>query len=274
MESEKLFEYVFKGDVKRVVDLINNSTFLADNMNDSLEKYNEYRQYILKQIEMRYSWAGNFLNIQNVYVYNCIDAKNIFLNTLEQLTTFFSKFAINTNSSLVKEVYEYLLIHYNTNLNLQIVADIFHVNKCYLGRLIKKELNTSFSEILADIRIERACAMFEYNPQVTVNEVSLAVGFNDVYYFSKVFKKRMEIGPREYRRKSDMNRQYIVRFPVSIPSEVRINKKNDVIKIGVIGDFSGNGAYVERCKVPAYKMAAEEINDSGGILGRKIKLIF
>lgn len=49
---------------------------------------------------------------------------------------------------------------------------------------------------------------------------------------------------------------------------------DQMIRIGIIGDMSGVAVKEERGKTYAYKMAAEEINASGGILGRKVELLF
>lgn len=50
--------------------------------------------------------------------------------------------------------------------------------------------------------------------------------------------------------------------------------RDDLIKIGIIGDFSGIASPEEKGKKAAYQLAAEEINDMGGINGRPIQLLF
>lgn len=67
-----------------------------------------------------------------------------------------------------------------------------------------------------------------------------------------------------------------VSLPKSLLKTVRDGEEaeRDVIKIGIIGDFTGMCCELERGKVPAYKFAAEEINRLGGILGKKLELLF
>lgn len=67
---------------------------------------------------------------------------------------------------------------------------------------------------------------------------------------------------------------------VSIPksmlktSEDKDESNRDIIKIGIIGDFTGMCSELERGKIAAYKFAAAEINRMGGINGKKVELLF
>lgn len=70
-----------------------------------------------------------------------------------------------------------------------------------------------------------------------------------------------------------------VKFPKSmvIPVEKSLKakrKKEETISIGIIVDSSGDYSSLAPGKEAAFKLAAEEINESGGILGKKVELIF
>ncbi|MDR1604156.1 MAG: ABC transporter substrate-binding protein [Gracilibacteraceae bacterium] len=67
---------------------------------------------------------------------------------------------------------------------------------------------------------------------------------------------------------------------VSLPAAILkkapdpLESGRDVIKIGIIGDFTGMCCELERGKQVTYKFAADEINWLGGILGKKVELLF
>lgn len=66
---------------------------------------------------------------------------------------------------------------------------------------------------------------------------------------------------------------------IVLPASMIINREleeydDNIIKIGIIGDLSGIASKEERGKYFAYQLAADEINERGGIDGRKIRLIF
>jgi AraC-like DNA-binding protein len=49
------------------------------------------------------------------------------------------------------------------------------------------------------LKIERACHLLDVTSK-GVNEVAWALGYEDAYYFSRIFKKTMGISPSQYRR--------------------------------------------------------------------------
>jgi two-component system response regulator YesN len=66
--------------------------------------------------------------------------------------------------------------------------------------LLKQELSQTFVEILTDIRMKKALSLM-WNGNYTVKEISEKVGYSNITYFYKVFKKYtgMNIGEmREY----------------------------------------------------------------------------
>jgi len=50
-------------------------------------------------------------------------------------------------------------------------------------------------------------------------------------------------------------------------------KEKDVIKIGVIGPLTGNLAQYGTSSINGLKLKVKEINDAGGINGKKIEIV-
>ncbi len=83
-------------------------------------------------------------------------------------------------------------------LGLSLVADAVGVNASYLSNIFKKECGCSLSRYLTMVRLRQACEWMRESPQRTLAEISEAVGYSDVYYFSKNFKKYYGITPSKY----------------------------------------------------------------------------
>ena len=82
--------------------------------------------------------------------------------------------------------------------------NIFHYNEEYLGRLFKKETHMSFSDYVSKQRIERAKRLLiETNDSVV--SIAVKVGFNNVTYFNRVFKKYLNMTPLEFRKGKGVN---------------------------------------------------------------------
>lgn len=79
------------------------------------------------------------------------------------------------------------------------LADSLHVNAYYLSHLFKEHTGQCFTDYLADRRIERAVELMR-TTDLSLARIGEQVGYSDPNYFSRVFKKRKGVGPREFCR--------------------------------------------------------------------------
>lgn len=100
----------------------------------------------------------------------------------------------------IKKVLNYMSNHYNEPLTVQKMAAMFNLSDMYFGNLFKQETGMSFRNFLTLIRVNRAEEML-YSGEYKIHEVADACGFNDVFYFSRVFKKHRGISPSDALRK-------------------------------------------------------------------------
>ena len=82
----------------------------------------------------------------------------------------------------------YMEKHYMEDISLDQVADASGISSFYLSRLLKQELKQTFVEILTQIRMENALRML-WEGELTVKEIAIQSGYNNITYFYKVFKK-------------------------------------------------------------------------------------
>ena len=66
------------------------------------------------------------------------------------------------------------------------------------GALFKKIAGKSVSEFILDLRIYEAKEML-IRTDMTIEEISESIGFNNSFYFSKCFKAQIKISPSEFR---------------------------------------------------------------------------
>ncbi|MDX1285333.1 MAG: helix-turn-helix transcriptional regulator, partial [Draconibacterium sp.] len=70
----------------------------------------------------------------------------------------------------------------------------------YLTTIFKKETNYSPISYFSHLKILKACEFLDYT-NMKVKEISFNLGYSDPYYFTKDFKKRMGLSPRNYRNR-------------------------------------------------------------------------
>lgn len=76
-------------------------------------------------------------------------------------------------------------------------ADRLHVNAGHLSRMFKECTGSCFTDYLAERRISRAVELMR-RTDLRLSQIGEMVGYEDPNYFSRVFKKRKGVGPREY----------------------------------------------------------------------------
>ncbi len=99
---------------------------------------------------------------------------------------------------LVGKALTYIKANYSSNLNLKTVSDEVYVSTWYLSKLLKKETGDNFINILNQIRVENAKKLLK-DPKYKIYEIASAVGFTDVPYFTKTFKKVTGLTPMDYK---------------------------------------------------------------------------
>ncbi|MCA0758747.1 response regulator [Paenibacillus sp. N4] len=104
------------------------------------------------------------------------------------------------SGQLIAKAIEYIKLHYREELTLQEVADSIHVSKSYFSNLFKKQAGQNFIDYLIDLRLHEAKRMLTQK-DYKIYEVAEKSGFNDVKYFSKLFKRMTQMTPVEYREK-------------------------------------------------------------------------
>lgn len=98
------------------------------------------------------------------------------------------------------DIVQYVEQHYQADLSLQEIAAQFYVSREYVSRKFKQEFGINFSDYLSQYRIDKAKLLMA-NPNLKLHEIGEMVGFRDVKYFSKVFKKLTGESPRDFRGK-------------------------------------------------------------------------
>lgn len=106
------------------------------------------------------------------------------------------------NSTLNRDIISYIGERYTTNLTLMEIADKFHMSYKYFSRYFKNTFNTTLSDYIMKLRLERAELLLS-STELSVTEISLQTGFNNISFFIRSFKKAYGMTPLQYRNHRD-----------------------------------------------------------------------
>ena len=98
----------------------------------------------------------------------------------------------------VADIKNYISCNWNKKLTLEEIAASAHLSPSYSSALFKESTGTSIMDYIINLRIVKACDMLKYSDRL-VSEIAESVGFCDIFYFSRMFKKHMGVSPAKYR---------------------------------------------------------------------------
>lgn len=94
-------------------------------------------------------------------------------------------------------------VHFNLSdpgLALFMISEKLKATPSYLSRQFNKEVGKGLPEYITEERIKLAKSLFEENMEAPVGKIAQAVGFSDMNYFAKVFRKYTGQTPTQYRK--------------------------------------------------------------------------
>lgn len=103
-------------------------------------------------------------------------------------------------SKFIRSVVRVMKERMHENITLKDIAQHFSFSPSYLGYLIKEKSGFTFSELLVQFRMEKACELLK-QPGIKIYEVADRAGYRYLPYFSRQFKERFGMTPLEYRKR-------------------------------------------------------------------------
>lgn len=142
-------------------------------------------------------------------------SKNVVVSSIELLLNYCMRFyerQFNTrtasNNDILSKVDDLLKQYYQSGLfasagapTVQYLADKVHLSQHYLSDLLTKETGRSAKEHINDFIVEKAKSRL-LSSQDSVSEIAYFFGFNYPHYFSRLFKSKTGLTPKEYRESS------------------------------------------------------------------------
>jgi two-component system, response regulator YesN len=132
---------------------------------------------------------------------NCMTSLdfNRWLQNMEQ-AIITSILAMPEASNLILRMKQYIDQNYFENITLEMISDHFHLSPNYFSNLFKRETGKTFVEYLTGVRIDRARQLLK-ETDMKMFEISRTVGYENEYYFSRVFRKVTGIPPIQFRKR-------------------------------------------------------------------------
>ena len=166
---------------KQLESIIDNIEIEYQNNQDAFSK-----EIIISQLDTLLKYANRF------YERQFINRKELSNDLLEQFNLYLSDY------------FESGQLEENGIPNIEQIANQMSVSKRYLSDTLKKETGKTTTEHLQLHLIDVAKNNL-LQPNKTISQVAYELGFEYPPYFSRLFKKKEGISPKEYRKKYKLN---------------------------------------------------------------------
>lgn len=101
----------------------------------------------------------------------------------------------------MRKVKNYIDIRIASDLKISDIADEFHIDRAHLSRKFKDTFGMSPQNYIVNARLAEAAKLMREHG-LSPTDASMAVGYSDIYLFSKMFKKKYGVPPREYKKRT------------------------------------------------------------------------
>ena len=95
--------------------------------------------------------------------------------------------------------------HYAEKISLDRIADNMYLSSVYISKIFKSETGDTPIRHLINIRLEKAKELLENGWEGSIQEVAMQVGYDDVFHFGKMFKKRFGVSPSKVGKVEEEN---------------------------------------------------------------------
>lgn len=109
--------------------------------------------------------------------------------------------SVNRNdiSTLIKQAKTYFNENYNQNINITNYANNLNITPCWFIKKFKEITGLTPAQYILKVRLNAAKNLLRYS-KYNVSETAESVGYDNAFYFSRLFTKHFGISPSEFRK--------------------------------------------------------------------------
>ena len=187
--------------------MLHKKNVLADFLVNILRENHRTADYLFFQLEENRAIDNLVENMietmlakkEDVEVLNQYSMGLVFLHLLDHVDNLTTNSLKDAKEVMVQSVLNYIDTHYKT-ANLTRIAEDFKQSVSVLSKMIKQRTGYTFQELLLQKRFEKASSWL-VETDLSIEEIAIAVGYENQSYFYRQFKERYGMTPREYRIK-------------------------------------------------------------------------
>ena len=101
-------------------------------------------------------------------------------------------------NNIVDAIVSFMNDNYRQPISLARISENAYLSPVYISRVFKELMGEAPINYLIRVRLAKACERMQQQPDISIRAVAASVGYDDAYYFSKLFKRHYGVSPHEY----------------------------------------------------------------------------
>ena len=97
-----------------------------------------------------------------------------------------------------EKIISYMMDHLSESRRLDDFADEAFMSRSHFSRKFHEKTGYAPYDYFIRLKIQKACELLETS-DLSISQISHRLGYQDPYYFSRIFKKIMNVAPKQYR---------------------------------------------------------------------------
>lgn len=163
--------------------------------NTNLRKYTEQAQvhpYYIDALSREFAIRIESTN-------NISQLESLSITMLRRYCMLVHNYSTKNYSPLIKKCIEKIRFEYNEHISLDSLASYLAITPSYLSIQFKKETSQTITDYIQNVRLDHAILLLNSTSD-SIQEIANLCGFPDSNYFTRVFKKKKGLTPKEYRK--------------------------------------------------------------------------
>ena len=160
----------------------------------------DYLFSLVLEMEKEYKARKDYWDI-----YVGADLRKMFITLFRECPEMTDKLKLDSSAYIAYQALNYLDNHYLEEITIDRLSSAMNFSKHYLSHIFKEETGYSPMDYVISLRVNRAKTLLS-NTDKNISEIALDCGYTDFSYFSKQFRKKTGIPPKQFReqcRKED-----------------------------------------------------------------------
>lgn len=187
--TEELFLYYKTIPGCTLADVKYHCYMLSDQCRKILDEYIHTSDSLKTSASMQ-NVVNNLFSLHDLFIYH----RQFFLNLAKMIRPN-SVYAID---DVIEKVQIYLQKNYQKNISQEYLSSLFYINRSYLSTLFRERTGQKFVDYLNHVRIAKSLELLSGTDR-KMYQIARSVGYDNVKYFFRIFKKIMKMTPEEYR---------------------------------------------------------------------------